>query len=421
MAETIGSSPDPDRPPRRITAVVAGGLLAVAVTVAAVAQRHSSHDRAGPTPSLAAPRVTSVASGPTQTPPYAPPVSRPALPSAALACDRCDPVLRAPVRTSSLRARLLVGGPHLSIVVTATGRSTTVPLPVDRRLQVDDLVPLGRGAAVLVGPRVSGPADPPQRVYLVDAAGRARSAGRADFLVPGPGGTCWLETAHRGPGTGRTALVQLDGAGRAIARMWVPGPDQVVAGTPYGMLVQAPGQPGIAPAPIEIVAADGQTLLLEPDGAVALTASGSAVAWSRPDGSVAATDITAAATPLGHPGKPVLAVADTGAFSPDGRHLAVAVEGLPQLGSGSAYYGYLEVRDVHGVAIRRIGGIRIPPKQLPGLGWLDDHTLAIELRFGDSVRIALWDSRTGQTTALPGTVPGAAAVPELRVVTLRPG
>lgn len=422
MADMIGSGSDPDRPLRRVLgAAVTGALLAAAVVAVVVQDGTGKAREAAPTRRTPTPPSTSIVyapSAPTQATLVPPP--------SALACAPCSGVLDAPHRADPLTADLFVGGGRLGSggTATASGAAGDARLPIHRGEQVTDIAPLGAGVAVIIAP--APPAYGTAPVYALGATGPPRLLGRANYLLPGADGSCWLET---GPGRypGPSNLVQVDRTGRVGTRMSVP-PDAVgVAGTPYGLLVEAPGIHAGLPdeinaAQIELIGPDGREQVLDPHGSAVVAVRGNTVAWSRTDGSVVIEDLSDRASASYDRRGDTRAdlPPDTGALSLDGRSLALSIPGTTDTLPDAASYGYVEVLDLATGKIRQVDGVRTQAYRPPALGWLDGHTLALELSFDVGLRIATWDSHTGRTAAVPGALRDPPP-PALRVVTLPAG
>lgn len=280
-----------------------------------------------------------------------------------------------------------------------------------------------------VGPTSYEQNPPPLRVYDLPATGPARLIGRANALIPGAYGVCWLQTFPRS-GHGPSSLVASGADGqRHFRRLSVPYADDVVAAAPGTVLAAStaplPDDPNAMaqPVPIKLRNDDGTTRTLDRAGSSVLAVHNALIAWSRPDGSIRTENVETGgpvrqykvrADPLTVP------PADIGAFSPDDRQLAVAVPGLPTgIRAGNlASYGYIEVIDLATGDIRRVSGVKIPAKTPPALGWLDPHTLLMELQFGHGIRLAGWDSQRNRTYAIGSQPIGVADPPVARFATL---
>ena len=415
MADTIGSAGDPDRPPRRLLTGVVVGVLLVAV-VGVVVTHHGSrpHHRAAPA------RARSLGSSP--------PIYRAIR---GLSCDRCSAVLAAPPGRPASDATLVLAGSRQPLLIDARTATTVGSrrVPVGRAERITDVVSAGTGLIVQVGPK-SSEQDPPRRVYDVPVAGPARFIGRADFLIPGAAGVCWLQTFPRfGNGPSRLVAVGPDGRSHG-GRLAVPSTADVVVGVPGGVLTESLAKQPDAPDPIErplhieMRSVSERARILDRAGWSVLAAHDGLVAWSRADGSISTETLKSAGQMRRYaaPADPrTTPPADVGAFSPDDRQLAVAVPGLPagmRAATNLGSYGYIEVINLSTGTVHRIGGIKIPPKMVPALGWLDSRTLLMELHVGRGIRLAGWDSRHDQTYAI-GTHPvGVADTPTPRLVFL---
>jgi len=407
-ADVIGGG-NPDRPPRRwpgATALLV--LVLVAVIAALLNHPHGDHPAAvsssGPPStgtSIAAPR---------------PSLSLPP-PDPGLACGPCDPVLTASPGHGPPGLRLAVPGSRaVQVVDTATGAVTAdhrIPVPPGER--VLDIVPLDHGIAALVT-AIAGTTAAVGTVWSLNGSGRVARLGQADFIFPGTDGdSIWTATYGR-PDNGPYLLQDVSATGVVRTALVEPDDVGVVAGTDQGLILTTPVSAATAPAgTVQVMRLTGSGLqpVSPPNVTSVIAVNRDHVAWSTTSGELVVEDLVTGDERI----EPVpdVQLAVEGSFSPDSRRLAFVIGGRIGTDAQPASYGTVRVFDIAAGYDIVVDGVRLAPKQMPGVGWTSSGTLVLELRFDANIRLAFWAASGDPTTAL-GAVVHNVDVPELRVV-----
>lgn len=293
---------------------------------------------------------------------------------------------------------VLVSGGYPQVVDAVTGRSTAVP---------DLVVAAGDRVRVLAVPAgtvatVTGPGRSRSESVLV-GAGRPVPLGANVDVLPTLRGTDLYVAAH-GPDGTTTRVV--DRAGAVRGSWSQPGRLTPLRDTTAGLVASQVG------------AVQGTELrLLDPRTGVERRrlATGRIVVAVGPTtvahvaGSCAAAcpvTVTALATgrsreypvPAGTPGG--------GAFSPDGRWLALAVPGQYRNGRLTVVPGFAEVVDLRTGAVTQVPGLRTGAEREPDVSWYGP-VLVLAVWTPDRGRLALWTpDRPGPLQVLRTEPPG---------------
>lgn len=290
--------------------------------------------------------------------------------------------------------RILVGGSRPAWLYPATGRSTRIRgLPRARSAYVFTrvvggwAVQPGTGA----GAWCAGCAAQPMPVYfLADQASLARIVGLANRVAPAAEpGAVWLTSYPAGPrGTaGATGFAQEFAAtGKPLGpRLRLPAGYVIDAATDRGLLLTS--AEGEAPA-YELWNPPSRQVTRTFSSVIA--ASSDKVAWTPRCAAqclVRVLDLsTGRTTRIALPG----GSAARGAFSPDGRLLALAVS-IGNGGDGGAAAMQLEVASIPGGRLALVPGTWASSDALSGFGWpAGDDSLVAELSFMTKVQVASW-------------------------------
>ncbi len=413
MAEVLtGGRPDDDEPsPRRPVPRIVVVLAAVAVGLGALgygALRDGGH---------AAPRGTAPA-------PVSPVTVRPSPPGAEAAREArapsAPPSPSGPLRPQFVGPKqpgpagleLLLGGAALRRLDAASGDLQPAGLPVPEGYAVERLVPVQGGVLVLLQQEAAPYLG---RVLFLRSSGGAAELVRADDVVAAARpGRFWA--LRNPPAQGRPAtLLEVTTGGRVLLRRPVPAGWLLHADTGAGLLVAA--YRSEQPAVLALVdPASGQRLRTYGRTRSVVVATSRRAAWLTPACQVfvpspeacflVVSDLrTGGMQTYRWPGVSSLGV---GAFSPDGRRLALASFGQHGF-DRPAQYGRVWVLDLTTGRPVRLPGIGTPEKQAADLSWSPDgRYLAIGVRWPDDgfQRIGLWSTSTGRLTVLPGRFPG---------------
>jgi len=349
--------------------------------------------------------------------PRTPTSAPPSLPSVRIA-PAIEPTLSGVATGGPAGLRLLVGGPELTLVDAATGarsRVTGVPLPQGRSIVQLVPVPSGTVVVVLPTPRDAGETG---WVYLLRRGRAAIEVARADGVLSGPSsGRIW---AYSYPPDGqRATLTALAADGRLLSRGVLPEGWVPEAVTERGLLVsvhrgEGPGDLStVDPVSLQVRQSLGQSLYV-----VAATAR--QAAWLSATAERGGEDLMVADFRTGRQRSYRLATGfsvGAGAFSPDGRQLAIAYHGRHGVvgytglegANASAAPGFVEVLDLASGDRTRIPEVGTPEKQSADLSWSPDgRWLAIGVRWPEEgyQRIGLWPASHGPLLALPDKIPG---------------
>ncbi len=275
--------------------------------------------------------------------------------------------------------RLLVGGPFPRLVDASTGASTGLDVPSVGTRAPAWLMPTGGGVVAFVTPVGPGRSVRPRQAYLVRPGSPAMPLGAADSgIATRDGGVI---TEIRG-----TSGDLLSGFGPDGRRRWrrVAAGGEPRADTRYGLLVHVAdpavsGQYGALQLVDPVtgsfrrqVAYRATTVLASRDGAVAWLGAGSC----PPDCAVRITDLASGITRW--VGRRLERLPVAGAFSPDGRWLALSFEAsAPADGFTSYPDGLVGLVDLDTGAVSVVhgyGGGVYPPSWVE---WSPDGHLAV--------------------------------------------
>lgn len=220
-----------------------------------------------------------------------------------------------------------------------------------------DVIAAGRGAIVGVGGDV---------VWVGDGSRPVRMAMDHRLVSAGDRRSVWLHTPIDSPPGGTATLLRHDGD--ILARIAVPRGTRPIAGTAAQLVVGGPGT-------VAVLGVDGSRRMLARGHPVA--SDGRRVAW------VDCADDRACAVVIGTvddpgrvrttlpPGGLQVVGLPAGAFSPDGRWLALP---LPSAAPGEASWSVTVLDTATGVEVRRLRGSseasRIPLAWSPDARWL---------------------------------------------------
>ena len=286
--------------------------------------------------------------------------------------------------------RLLVSGAVPQVLDAHTGRSGPVPgLRLGRyeaaRLQ---LVPGGLvatiGTATTVGPR---------SVLLATAGGRpvqlgtdvrvtpARRGGELYVSSYGPGGTSVLVTARSGQ----------------VRAYWAqPGLVTPQQDTAAGLLVARSDSAGTSGADLALVdPSTGELRRALAAGRIAIAVGPAAVAHIPADcGRDCPLTVTRLADGSSRDYRtPDAGAPSRGAFSPDGRWLALGVPGQYLNGRLTIRPGFAAVLDLAGGGTVRVPGVETPAERTADLSWWGPDRLVLGVWWDDRGEVALWSVR----------------------------
>jgi hypothetical protein len=386
-----GGDREPSPWPRRLAVIAALIVVAAGGAVYLSLPRHQHAPVAtGPAPGTASPAPVPAGSAAFGLPP------RPdGIAGQTLAWDR--------------NLRLPAAGAQPAWFWPASGRSEPIGgLPADRSgyqfiraaggwaVQASPALPAGCGSC----------AGPPVPVwFLADGARSATRIGTANLVAPAAaGGAVWLTSYPLGAnmttaaGTAREA-----GATGVLTRpVRLPPGYAIDQGTDRGLLLAPVSQqPGAAASKLWDPSAPHASRAFDR----VLAASPGQIAWTRcgPQCSVQALDLatgrrTMVALPTG-------SSATSGAFSPDGRFLALQVS-FGNTGDGGELAMQLEVAPVTSGRLTAVPGTWVSSDALVGFGWpADRDSLVAEFSFTTKVQLAAWHpraSRPAVTVVRPG-------------------
>jgi hypothetical protein len=306
--------------------------------------------------------------------------------------------------------RLLVGGPSPHLVDAATGESAALDVPAVGPHAPARLVRAGRGVLAFVPPSSPGTAASARLLaYLVRPGSATVGLGAAETGIAARDGGV-ITVHHTAAGS------VLAGFGPDGARRWqrrTPVGVEPLGDTEYGLVVrQVPDLAGpdqVAPLLLVDPPTGALRRQLAPRASTVLASRDDAVAWLGPDScppdcAVRVTALASGAT------RTVLARSDrtplAGAFSPDGRLLALSFGGGGQPSGPTRYPdGLVSVIDIGSLAVtvvRGYGGGLYPPTWLD---WSSDGRLVVMLAAsGGRERVRVAVSRAGSAdgfTMLP--------------------
>lgn len=369
----------PGRRPRRLTVVAALIAIVVGGAVYLSIPRHQRAPAAQATPGTALPSpVTPTAAGVRSAPPGPDGIT-----GRTLAWDRT--------------LRLPAGGSRPVWFSPASGRAE----PITGLLANPDGYQFTRvngGWAVLSSARPAGGcngcASPPARVwFLADGARSATPLGTASLVAPGAAvGATWLTSyppnaiASTAAGTAREAGATVAPAGSRPVRL--PPGYAIVRGTDRGLLLVPAGQP---PGAATDTLWDPSAPRVRQVFHGVLATSAREVAWTSrctPRCGIQLLDLvtgrhTVVALPPGS--TPV-----SGAFSPDGRYLALQVS-FGTTGDGGELAMQLEVAPVTTGRLAVVPGTWVSSDALIGFGWpARGDSLVAEFSFTTKMELASW-------------------------------
>lgn len=384
MVDVLDSGPEPRLRPRRRWSTPLAGVLVVATAVVLAARTGGgTPDRADLPAPVAAPSIvvrpvpTPVRTGP---PPPA-------------ATYRLDGV----PGTVPPGVRLLLGGNHPGVLDLHTGRET--PLPDFGAAPADpvEVRRTGRLTAALV----FSTTDRVLRAYALPDGGRPAALGAVRDVLPMRDGTLLTVVCLAGTGGG-CVLGSRTATGAVRWQRPVPRLSTLVRETPYGVVTWVyQGETGGLvrledPATGRVVRDLGRTYTV-------LTADDRQVAYQRPGCAVDCPVLVSSLADGSRRTLPVVAGrAVTGVFSPDGRQLAIGVEGL---GSGDPSPtdqrdGYAAVADVDAGSWQRVPGLTTGPGSVPLPFWTGDRLLVLAGAEGVN-RVAAWRPGEQRAAVLP--------------------
>ena len=255
-------------------------------------------------------------------------------------------------------------------------------------------------------------AGPPVPVwFLADGARSVTRLGTANLVAPAAAaGTVWLTSYRPGAnmttaaGTARAAGT----AGTLTRPVRLPPGYAIDQGTDRGLLLSPVSQqPGAAVSELWDPSAPRVSQVFDR----VLAASPTAIAWTSrctPKCGIQTLNLatgrhTAVALPAGNS-------VTSGAFSPDGSFLAVAVS-FGNTGDGGELAMQLEVAPVTSGRLTAVPGTWVSSDALLGFGWpADGDSLVAEFSFTTKVQLASWHpgaSRPAVTVIQPGRSPAA--------------
>lgn len=291
--------------------------------------------------------------------------------------------------------RLLMGGSRPAWLYPATGQVTRIGgLPPARSGYVFTRV--GGGWAVQpgagAGPWCAGCAERPLPVYFLgDRAGAARIVGMANQVAPAAEpGAVWLTSYPAGRrGTARATGVaqEFSAAGKPLGpRLRLPAGFVIDAATDRGLLLTRT-QGGRSAYELWNPARRQVTRTFR----AVIAASADEVAWAPRCVTRCLVRVLDLST--GETARIALlggGSAARGAFSPDGRLLAVAVS-IGNGGDGGATAMQIQVASVPGGHLTAVPGTWASSDALSGFGWpAGDDSLVAELSFVTKVQVASW-------------------------------
>ena len=337
---------------------------------------------------------------------------QPAAPSASPAVSLpAEPDgIAGPVLAWASSSRLPVAGARPAWFAPASGRSEPIAgLPADKPGY--QFTRVGGGWAVQASPaaaaRCAGCAGPSEPAwFLADGARSVASLGPATLVAPAAtAGAVWLTSYPAGASMTTTAgtATEASADGQRTDPVRLPPGYVIEQGTDRGLLLAPVSQPPAGTADGAGAASGADTAgaaarLWNPAVAGAgqafsqvLAASPAEIAWAAPcDPRCTVQTLDLATGRRTAVTLPMASSAVSGAFSPDGDFLAVAVS----VGSGSddGDLGVrLEVAPVTSGRLADVPGTFASSDALVGFGWLDGgDSLAAEFRFTTKTELASW-------------------------------
>ena len=337
------------------------------------------------------------------------PAPRPPTPSPAPALPR----LTGEEATGPAGLRVLVSGRYPQILDLRTGRARPVPglkLTAGQRVALRP-VPAGTVAAV-TSPRLTQI----RTVLLPAAGGRPVPLGNDVAVVPAQRGTD-LYVATGLPGSTRVAVTAPSGR---VRRTWTAGGRLIpLRDTAAGLVVLQVGDPPVT----ELRLLDPRTGATRRRLAVGsiVVAVGPASVASVSASCVRQCPVTVTRLADGrsrdYPMPTVTGNPAQGAFSPDGRWLALGVPGQYRNGRLVVVPGFAEVLELATGTVTRVPGVDTPAERSPDLSWFGP-TLVLGVWSEQRGRIAAWTpDRSGEgLTILPADPPGDEALSSVTVL-----
>lgn len=301
--------------------------------------------------------------------------------------------------------RLLVSGAFPQVLDAHTGRSSPVP---GLRLGRDEgarLQPVPGGLVVTV----ATPTTVRSRTLLLPARGRAVPLGEDVRVVPAWRGGDLLVSSY-GPGGTSVLVTERTGQVRSYwARVGLVTP---VRDTAAGLLVAQSATTGSSGADLALVErSTGELRRRLARGRIVVAAGPTSVAH------VAATcgrDCPLTVTDLADGRSrdyrtPDEGTPSRGAFSPDGRQLALAVPGQYLNGRLTIRPGFAAVLDLASGAVQRVAGVETPAERTVDLSWWGPDRLVLGIWWDDRARVVLWstDRPADPAQVLPVEPPGS--------------
>lgn len=294
--------------------------------------------------------------------------------------------------------RLLVDAPTPHLVDTGSGR--VLPLP-GIRLEPDSVI-----TAFVLGPvgpvAVAEPYGSDGGRYLFRAGAGPVLLGADPIVGPGRDGQLILTVARSGDTTVTGLSVD-----RVVGWQWkLPGVVFVLRDTAAGVLVAQYAGPDSAAGTLLLVdRGSGRTLRRLGFGSP-VASTDRQLAWLPGDCadrcSVVVDDLAAAPAREARFALPDGWTPTRGAFSPDGRALAMT---FPTLVGGSPRPGFIATLDLRLGALTRVPDVRTGSGLDADVGWSPDgRWLVLVVDWPDLQRIALW--RPGDLRVLPVTLTG---------------
>jgi hypothetical protein len=285
--------------------------------------------------------------------------------------------------------RLLVSGPDPQVLDAHTGRSGPVPgLELGRyegaRVQV---VPGGLVASIGSASTVR------PRSVLLRPGGRPVELGDDVRVVPTYRGGDLVVSSY---GPGGTSVVVTRRTGRVRAYWAQPGLVSPLVDTAAGLLLAR--SPMAGSAAVELVVVDPVTGALRrklASGRTVVAVGPAAVAHvstSCPRSCRLTVTRLADGRSRDYP-SPDAGVPSRGAFSPDGRWLALGVPGQYLNGRLAIRPGFVAVLDLAGGGTRRVAGVETPAERTADLGWWREDQLVLAVWGDDRASVVLWSAR----------------------------
>ncbi len=320
------------------------------------------------------------------------PVQRPEPPAAATPSPGPGlPRLTGRATAGPAGLRVLVSGRYPQIVDLAIGHGGPVPgleLVAGERAALQP-VPAGTVAAI-TSPRVTRI----RTVLLPAAGGRPVPLGNDVAVVPAWRGTD-LYVGTGLPGSTRVAVTAPSGR---VRRSWTAGGRLLpLRDTAAGLVVSQVGDVAVTELRL-LDPATGATRRRLGAGAIVVTVGPASIA-SVSAGCVRLCPVTVTDFATGrsrdYPMPAGTGDPARGAFSPDGRWLALAVPGQYRNGRLVVVPGFAEVLDLADGTVTRVPGVETAAERSPDLGW-----------FGPTLVLGVWSDQRGQVGAWTPGRPG---------------